>query len=67
MQDALQVRRSEQYARGLFEYSPVSLWVEDFSTIKMLLDGVRAQGIADFKTFSKYTRNSCLGVCKKSV
>lgn len=53
MQDALQLRRSEQYARGLFEYSPVSLWVEDFSTIKMLLDGVRAQGIADFKTFLK--------------
>lgn len=47
------LRRSEQYARGLFEHSPVSLWVEDFSTVKRLLDDVRAQGIRDFKTFLK--------------
>ncbi len=45
--------RSEQYARGLFENSPVSLWVEDFSSVKRLLDDVRAQGIRDFKTFLK--------------
>jgi diguanylate cyclase (GGDEF)-like protein len=41
------------YARGLFERSPVSLWVEDFSAIKQLLTGVRAQGIQDFGTFLK--------------
>jgi diguanylate cyclase (GGDEF)-like protein len=44
---------SEQYARGLFEHSPVSLWVEDFSTVRRLLDDVRAQGIQDFATFVK--------------
>ena len=43
--------RSEQYARGLFEHSPVSLWVEDFSSVKRLLDDVRARGITDFRTF----------------
>lgn len=47
------LERSEQYARGLFEHSPVSLWVEDFSAVKALLDGVRAQGISDFRTFLK--------------
>lgn len=46
-----QLLRSEQYARDLFEHSPVSLWVEDFSAVKSLLDDVRAQGINDFKTF----------------
>ena len=46
-----ELRRSERYARDLFEHSPVSLWVEDFSAVKRLLDGVRAQGINDFKTF----------------
>ena len=51
MRAARQLRRSEQYARDLFEHSPVSLWVEDFSTVKQLLDGVRTQGISDFKTF----------------
>ena len=42
---------SEQHARGLFEHSPVSLWVEDFSEIKRLLDEVRAAGIEDLRTF----------------
>lgn len=45
------LRRSQQYAQGLFEHSPVSLWVEDFSAVKMLLDEVRAAGITDFRTF----------------
>jgi diguanylate cyclase (GGDEF)-like protein len=43
---------SERYARGLFEHSPVSLWVEDFSAIKTLLDDVREQGIVDFRVFT---------------
>ncbi|WP_238587249.1 sensor domain-containing diguanylate cyclase [Cupriavidus sp. IDO] len=46
-----ELRRGEQYALGLFEHSPVSLWVEDFSVVKMLLDEVRAAGITDFRTF----------------
>jgi len=44
--------RSERHARGLFEHSPVSLWVEDFSTIKRLIDDLRALGIDDFRTFT---------------
>lgn len=44
---------SERYARGLFDHSPVSLWVEDFSAVKGLLDDVRARGIRDFATFIK--------------
>mgnify|MGYP000872206896 FL=1 len=42
---------SEQYARHLFDYSPVSLWVEDFSGVKRLLDEARARGIRDFRVF----------------
>lgn len=42
---------NEAYARGLFDLSPVSLWVEDFSEVKSLLDDVREQGITDFRTF----------------
>ena len=44
-------RASELYARGIFEQSPVSLWVENFQSIKRLLDEVREQGIVDFRTF----------------
>ncbi len=42
---------SERHARDLFHYSPVSLWVEDFSGVKRLLDEARAQGIQDFRVF----------------
>ena len=47
-----QLDSSQNYARSLFEHSPVSLWVEDFSTIRMLLDEVREQGIVDFRVFT---------------
>lgn len=47
-----ELARSERYARGLFKDSPVSLWVEDFSVIKHLMDDVRARGIEDFRTFT---------------
>src|ERR1700750_3401 len=36
---------SETYARSLFDDSPASLWVEDFSAIKALLDSLRSRGI----------------------
>lgn len=42
---------NERMAREFFEQAPVSLWVEDFSRIKELMDDVRAQGIVDFRTF----------------
>ena len=39
------LRASEATARGLFEHSPVSLWVEDYSELKAILDGLRGQGV----------------------
>ena len=45
------LRDSERYARSLFEHSPVSLWVEDFSAVKRLIEEVRALGISDFRVF----------------
>jgi diguanylate cyclase (GGDEF)-like protein len=43
---------SENYASGLFAHSPVSLWVEDFSGVKRLMDEVRARGVEDFRVFT---------------
>ncbi len=43
---------SESYARGLFAHSPVSLWVEDFSGVKRLIEDVRMQGITDLRMFT---------------
>lgn len=46
-----QEERQRRYAEGMFEHSPVSLWVEDFSRIKILLDEIRSRGIVDFQVF----------------
>jgi diguanylate cyclase (GGDEF)-like protein len=45
------LERSEQHARNLFDLSPVSLWVEDFSGVKRLMDDVRHSGVQDFRVF----------------
>ena len=52
-ESARQLLRSERYASDLFQHSPVSLWVEDFRAVKLLLDEVRNCGIVDFRTFLK--------------
>ncbi|MGJ8571817.1 MAG: diguanylate cyclase domain-containing protein [Hoeflea sp.] len=43
--------QSRRHAEGLFEHSPVSLWVEDFSQIRDLIETVRDRGILDFRVF----------------
>ncbi|MFP6562543.1 diguanylate cyclase [Paraburkholderia sp. B3] len=43
---------NQLYAQGIFEHAPVSLWVENFSAIRQLLEDVRMQGIVDFRTFT---------------
>ena len=43
--------KNRQMAEARFNFSPTSLWVEDFSSIKARLDQLRAIGIDDFSTF----------------
>jgi diguanylate cyclase (GGDEF)-like protein len=38
-------------AEGVFQHSPVSLWIEDFSRIRTLIEDIRERGITDFRTF----------------
>jgi diguanylate cyclase (GGDEF)-like protein len=45
------LRNSEERHRRLFEDSPVSLWEEDFSELKVWLDGLRAAGIEDLPKY----------------
>lgn len=49
MQKTAQLQRSQQYARDIFEQSPISLWVQDFSGIKRMLDELKASGIDDLQ------------------
>ncbi|MBN1678877.1 MAG: PAS domain S-box protein [Anaerolineae bacterium] len=42
---------SESRYRSLFEDSPVSLWNEDFSTVKQAVDDLRASGVVDLAAY----------------
>ncbi len=47
-------KKLEEYSnryRALFEYSPTSLWEEDFSAVKTYVDGLRDQGIRDVSSY----------------
>ena len=43
------LHRSEARYRGLFENSPISLWEQDFSTVKQRLDALQRAGVTDFR------------------
>ena len=49
MEDAL--RDSEHRYRTLFEYSPISLWIEDLSGLKAYLDNLRRGGKGDLDAY----------------
>jgi diguanylate cyclase (GGDEF)-like protein/PAS domain S-box-containing protein len=41
----------EEHFQGIFDRVPISIWEEDFSQVKLRLDGLRAGGISDFMAF----------------
>jgi diguanylate cyclase (GGDEF)-like protein len=43
---------AEAYARALFEDSPASIWVEDFSAVKQRLDTLRDRGVKDLQSYT---------------
>lgn len=45
------LRQSEERWRTLFEDSPVSLWLEDFSQVKARLEGLRVDGVQDLRAY----------------
>jgi len=47
------LRESKEWYQNLFENSPISLWVEDFSDVKKCLDALRAKGVGNFRQYFK--------------
>ncbi len=45
------LQASEKRYRSLFEDSPISLWLEDFSAVNKLFDSLRASGVNDFRAY----------------
>lgn len=46
-----ELRQSEARYRSLFEESPVSLWIEDFSEVKTRLEDLRRAGVRDLRAY----------------
>lgn len=42
---------SEARLEGMFEYSPISIWEEDFSLVKSELNKLKDEGVTDFRKF----------------
>ncbi len=45
------IRESEDRYRSLFEYSPISLWIEDFSELQSYLEQLRKNGASDLRAY----------------
>ncbi len=45
------LHESEERYRLVFENSPVSIWEEDFSGVKTLLDGLREEGVDNIESY----------------
>jgi|GEM_PF-2484451 len=45
------LRASQERYHQIFEDSPISLWEEDFSAIKLYSDRLQREGIRDFRTY----------------
>ena len=56
---------NEARFRSLFENSPISLWEEDFSGVKVYLDAVRKSGITDFQKYFEEHADSVIECAQK--
>ena len=45
------LQESEMRYRSLFEDSPISLWEEDFSSLKIEIDRFKSMGVKNFHEF----------------
>ena len=50
-QSAEALHQSNERYRGLFEDSPISLWEEDFSAVKKILEAIKMNGVTDIRGF----------------
>ena len=47
----------QQNCRSLFEQAPISIWEEDWSAIRPVVESVRAQGVEDFEAYFRERPN----------
>jgi diguanylate cyclase (GGDEF)-like protein/PAS domain S-box-containing protein len=50
-QAEIALRDSRARFKTLFDHSPIPIWEEDFSRVKLLIDGLRREGVEDFREY----------------
>lgn len=50
-QTEVALRESESRYRALFQYSPISLWEQDLSSVKAFVEKLRRRGIRDLRSY----------------
>ncbi len=60
------LRQGESRFRSLFENSPISLWEEDFSAVKLYLDNLKRSGVEDFAAYFEL-RPDALSECARLI
>jgi len=60
------LKESESSYRSIFQNSPVSIWIEDFSEVKKYVDDLRASGIEDIANYLSGNPNEVIK-CTKLV
>ncbi len=51
---------SEAHYREIFEHSPVSIWVEDWSRVKTMIDGLTRRGVKDWRRYFERRRDQVI-------
>lgn len=65
LEDITQRKEAERRFQALFEYSPISLWEEDWSGIKEFFNQLRAQGVRKIQPYLKQNPDvvqKCMGM-----
>lgn len=57
---------SEARGQAIFEHSPVALWTQDFSATKAYLDGLRQEGVTDWRAYFE-THPEAVAQCAASA
>ncbi len=53
---------SEESFRNLFDNNPVSLWEEDYSQVKQMLEDKKSEGVKDFKSYLSKNKSFVLKI-----
>ncbi len=59
------LKRSEERFRSVFEAAPISIWEEDWSAVKAMIDDLASQGVTDWDAYFNDHREALIEAANK--